>query len=500
MSVIKLRLVVFIMLLLTAGFVACFSEDKPKVETTSNSKTLDPALIAPAEQLQKAFAAIAAHVRPAVVSVFSEKIIKFQRPDLPFPFGDDLFREFFGNQFPIPKQRGKSREYSIPQQGMGSGMLLDNQGHILTNFHVVNDVDEIKVQFADQQSFKARIIGKDARTDVAIIQVQGRGIENYQTVSLGDSDTLHVGDFVLAIGAPFGLTQTVTHGIISATGRADVGIADYEDFLQTDAPINPGNSGGPLVNIRGEVIGMNSAIATMVGQSGGVAFSIPSNMIKNMLPRIIKGQTIKRGELGVVIQDLTEDLIKHFGLKGIKGVLVSQVIAKSAAEKAGIKPEDIITTFNGKPANDVRTLRNLIAGTAPGANIKLELLRNGKTQTLILTIQEQKAETTTEQATAKEPTSNVINRLGLNVETLSKELAYGFHTKVQTGVIILDIDEGSPAQIAQLQIGDVIVECNHKPIKTTEDFSKSLSAKSDESILLLIDRMGTRIFVSIRLD
>lgn len=499
MAVSKIRNILFVMLLLIAGIVACFSADKPEVLALQNTKALDSALVAPAEQLQKVFVAIADHVKPAVVSVFSEKMIKIQHPILPFPFGDDILREFFGNEMPIPRQHRQPREYRIPQQGMGSGMLIDNQGHILTNYHVVNDVDEIKVQFADKQTFKAKIIGKDARTDVAIIQAQGRGVDKYQTIGLGDSDAIHVGDLVLAIGAPFGLTQTVTHGIISATGRADVGIADYEDFLQTDAPINPGNSGGPLVNIRGEVIGMNSAIATMVGQSGGVAFSIPSNMIKNMLPRIIKGQSIKRGEIGVVIQDLTEDLVQHFGLKDTKGVLIAQVMPNSPAEKAGLTPEDVIISFNGRLASDVRTLRNLIAAAQPGTSVKVEFVRNKKNQTANILVQEQKADRT-EVPPIIGNDNDTLNQLGLKIETLTKELAYGFHTKVQTGVIILDIAEGSPAQLSGLMIGDVVVQCNRKPIKTVEEFIKAITAKDNKSILLLIDRAGARIFLSIGIE
>ncbi|MGA8865176.1 MAG: trypsin-like peptidase domain-containing protein [Gallionella sp.] len=241
--------------------------------------TVSESVVAPAEQLGKAFAAVAAHVKPAVVSVYSEKMVKVQPQDFPFdfPFGDDFFNQFFGQQH---KPKLHSKPYLVPQNGMGSGMILDKQGHILTNYHVVSGVDKIRVQLADKRSFEAKIVGADPKTDVAIIRLSGHVPDDLPTVQLGDSDAVKVGYLVIAVGAPFGLAQTVTSGIISAKGRSDVGIAAYEDFLQTDAPFNPGNSGGPLVNMRGEVIGMNSAIATGgaqfgQGQSAGVGFAIP---------------------------------------------------------------------------------------------------------------------------------------------------------------------------------------------------------------------------------
>jgi serine protease Do len=255
------------------GLLLTVAASRP-LGSTMTPQPIDPAVVAPAEQLGKAYAMVAAHVRPAVVSVYSEKVVKFQQFQMPFPFGDQFFQQFFGNQ--IPQQRMHPREYKQYQRGMGSGMILDREGHILTNYHVVKDVDEISVRLADKRKFEAEIVGTDPRTDIAVIKLKGRLPHDLPTVTLGDSDALEVGDLVLAIGAPFGLTQTVTAGMISAKGRSDVGITDYEDFLQTDAPINPGNSGGPLVNMRGEVVGMNSAIATSVGQFAGVGFAIPA--------------------------------------------------------------------------------------------------------------------------------------------------------------------------------------------------------------------------------
>jgi len=314
-----------IALFVAVGLFITVAANKTRSEQRPSVGDIDASIVAPADQLGKAFAAVAAHVKPAVVSVYSEKTMKFQSQEFPFPFGDDFLRRFFGEQFQQPKQRSLPKEYKVPQRGMGSGMILDKQGHVLTNYHVVHDVEEIKVQLADKRTFDAEVVGADAKTDVAIIKLKGRIPDNLPTVQLGDSDALEDGHLVMAIGAPFGLTQTVTTGIISAKGRSDVGIADYEDFLQTDAPINPGNSGGPLVNMHGEVVGMNSAIATNGGAFGGggqfagVGFAIPTNMIKSMLPTLTKGETITRGMLGVAIQDMTKDLAQQFQLPEAKG-------------------------------------------------------------------------------------------------------------------------------------------------------------------------------------
>jgi serine protease Do len=280
-------LIVGIGLFVACGLFVATGMERKAASAPSQTAPMDPSVMAPAEQLGRAFAAVAAHVKPAVVSVYSEKKVTLGQSEFPFPFGDDFLRRFFGDQAP------QNPHHHLPQgeeRGMGSGMILDRSGHILTNYHVVKDVDEINVQLADKRKFAATVVGTDRQTDVAVIKIKGKLPDDVATVTLGDSDALQVGNLVEAIGAPFGLVQTVTTGIISATGRSDVGIADYEDFLQTDAAINPGNSGGPLVNMKGEVIGMNSAIATSIGQFAGVGFAIPSGMIKTMLPKLIKGE------------------------------------------------------------------------------------------------------------------------------------------------------------------------------------------------------------------
>ncbi len=381
---------------------------------------------------------------------------------------------------------------------MGSGMILDRDGHILTNYHVVKDVDEISVQLADKRKFEAEIVGTDPRTDIAVIKLKGRLPDNLPTVALGDSDALEVGDLVVAIGAPFGLTQTVTTGIISAKGRADVGITDYEDFLQTDTPINPGNSGGPLVNMRGEVIGMNSAIATSVGQFAGVGFAIPSNLIKTLLPRLIKGETITRGQLGVVIQEVTPELAKQFGLSEPKGALVAQVNKGSPADKAGIKIGDVIVHYDGREVPDTRSLRNAVAATVPGTKVQIELLRHGKPETVTATIGKLE-ETTTAAAPSKEGQSQLA-RLGLSVQTLTPDLAKQFNIEADKGVVITGVEAGSVASLANLQPGDVILEADRQPVASVADLEQILAkAKDKDNILLLVNHQGTTLFVVLQM-
>ena len=460
---------------------------------------ISESVVAPAEQLGKAFAAVAAHIKPAVVSVYSEKMVKVQPQEFPFPFGDDFFNRFFGQQ---PRQKFHDKPYMVPQSGMGSGMILDRQGHILTNYHVVNGVDKIRVQLADKHSFDAKIVGTDPKTDVAILKITGDIPDDLPTVQLGDSDALMVGNLVIAVGAPFGLTQTVTSGIISAKGRSDVGIAAYEDFLQTDAPINPGNSGGPLVNMHGEVIGMNSAIATGgaqfgQGQSAGVGFAIPSNMIKAMLPILIKGGKITRGMLGVVIQGITPELAGQFHLPDTKGALVSQVNKGSPAEKAGLKAGDVIVRIDGKLVNDTRQLRNLVAATAPGSSVRIGVIRDGKERTLTATIGRMAAEMTAVPKPSGK-SADQFSRLGLSVHRLTPELARKFDLQGERGVLISGIEPGSPAAMANLQAGDLIVEANHQPVGSIEELQHALG-KSPDKVLLLVKRSGESLFVVIQL-
>ena len=448
------------------------------------------------------FGEIADRVGPCVVTVYSEKVIKFHRPDSGFPFGEDPFGWFFGDRN-LPQGHPRvphDREYKFSRSGLGSGIIIDKEGHILTNYHVVQDVDEIKVILSDKRTFPAKIVGTDPKTDVAVIKIDDGVPHNLPVATLGDSDKVHVGDWVLAIGAPFGYTQTVTHGIISAKGRGNVGPGDdYEDFIQTDAPINPGNSGGPLVNLRGEVIGINTAIATSVGQFSGVGFAIPINMARAILPTLIKGGKVSRGFLGVIIQNVDEDLAHQFGLSDNNGALVAQVNKDSPAKKAGIKVGDIITRYDGKPVDDTRHLRNMVAATAPGAKAEVTVFRNGKELTLTVTVGKLTAEETGETEPEGEE-SGPASDLGLTVEPLTAAKASQYHLdQNDKGVVITDVDQDSAAAEAELAPGDLIREVDHTAVSSVSEFNAAMAkAKGKDTILLLVKRGGASRFVILK--
>jgi len=484
-------------LFVAAGLVALIAARSGAGDLKSGP--IDPAVTAPAEQLGKAYAMVAAHVRPTVVSVYSERIVKFQAPEFGSPFGDDFFRQFFGQQFQQNQpQQPRQRQFQQRQQGMGSGMIIDEQGHVLTNYHVVRDVDEIKVQLADKRTFEAEIVSTDPQTDVAVIRMKGSVPGDLPAVEFGDSDAIEVGDLVMAIGAPFGFAQTVTTGIISAKGRSGVGINAYEDFLQTDAAINPGNSGGPLVNMRGQVIGINSAIATSIGQFAGVGFAIPINMVKGILPTLLKGEKVTRGMLGVMIQEVTPELAKELGLSEAKGALVSQVNADSPAAKAGVKPGDVIVRYDGREVESTTHLRNMVAATAPGTEAKLVVIRNGKEETLTVTV----VKLTPEKMAAGTPSEEggVLSKLGMAVQTLTPDLAKQFGAQGAEGAVITDVQEGSPASLAGLQPGDVIVEADRQKVTSADDLQEALGkAKDKDTVLLLIKRKGASLFVVLHL-
>jgi serine protease Do len=477
----------------TVAILAC------RAATDGTPAAPSPEVTAPARALGDAFAAVAAAVRPGVVSVYSEKSLRVQVPEQGFPFDDDLLRRFFGEQAPQGAPHRGGREFRVPQRGMGSGMIIDREGRILTNNHVVAEVDEIKVQLADKRQFEARVVATDPKTDVAVIQIKGAVPADLPLVVLGDSDALRVGDLVMAIGAPFGLTQTVTTGIISATRRADVGIASYEDFLQTDAAINPGNSGGPLVNMRGEVIGMNSAIAGSAGQFAGVGFAIPAAMIRDLLPKLTKGEAITRGQIGVVIQELTKDLAAQFGVAEDAGVLVAQVSKDSPAQQGGVRAGDVIVRFQGKPVKDTRALRNAVAATAPGTRVDVAVIRDGRERTLTLTVGKQPAEAAAAAEEAPAEGSGLLEKLGLDVEALTPQLAARLQLEDTRGLVVTAVEEGSPASAAGLQQGDVIVEANRSAVATAAELRRALEgADKAKGALLLVHRRGGSMYLVLR--
>lgn len=486
-----------------AGLLVFTGADRPASVKENAGPPVAEGNAAALRALGESFGEIAGRVGPSVVTVYSEKVIKFQRPDFGFPFGDDFpFRWFFGDQdSPQPRPRQpQPREYKFSQSGLGSGIIIDKDGHILTNNHVVKDVDEIKIILADKREFSAEIVGTDPKTDIAVIKIKGKVPRDLPVAMLGDSDEVRVGDWVLAIGAPFGYTQTLTHGIISAKGRSNVGGSDnYQDFIQTDAPINPGNSGGPLVNLRGEVIGMNTAIATSVGQFAGVGFAIPINTARDVLPILIKGGKIRRGFLGVGITDLDEDMAKDLGLPKTKGILVKEVHKDGAADKAGMKPADVIVQYDGKEVQDTGQLRHLVANTKPGARVELVVMRDGKERTLKVTVGELpsgKSEGEEGEGEKSRPSSD----LGLTIAPLTTDTAKQYNLDASDkGVVVTDADEGSPAAAAELQPGDLITEVDRQTVTGVDDFRDAVArAKGKDSILMLVKRNGTSRFVILR--
>ncbi|MBI4679814.1 MAG: DegQ family serine endoprotease [Nitrospirae bacterium] len=424
-------------------------------------------------------------VKPAIVNISTTKTEKLsESPYAPF-FDDPFFRRFFGDRFRHPEVPRERKTASL-----GSGVIVSSNGYILTNSHVIKDADEIKVLLSDKREFQGKIIGTDPKTEVAVIKIDAQDLP---TISWGDSDKLKVGEVVMAIGSPFGLNQTVTMGIVSAVGRANVGIADYEDFIQTDAAINPGNSGGALVNAKGELVGINTAIFSTTGGYQGIGFAIPNNMAKAVMDSLIKTGKVIRGWLGVSIQPLTPELAKQFNLEKEYGALVGDVIENSPAEKAGILRGDVIIEYNGKKVNEPYHLRNTVANTPPGETAELKVIRNGKIETIKVMIGELPTEA------PKAPVIEYKNVLrGISVRELTPELyrQMNISEKIK-GVIVAEIGPDSPAE-GKLMEDDIIQEINRKAIANLKDYESTASEiKPDEIVLLLVFRKGSSVFVTI---
>ena len=453
-----------------------------------------PKLVFPSGASFQSFAPIVAAVKPAVVNIHTEQTIRspfrgLRNPRDPFFdefFGEDFFRRFFQDQ-------GRDSKAT----SLGSGVIIDPSGYVLTNNHVIDKADKISVKLADGTSYKAEIVGRDPKTDLAVLKIN-RGGGGFPAAKLGDSDALNVGDFVLAIGIPFGLSETVTHGIVSALGRKGFGVADYEDFIQTDAPINPGNSGGPLVNMKGEVVGVNTFIVTQgAQQSAGVGFSIPSNIARKVYVDIKSKGKVVRGYLGVGLQDLALEYAKakHFGVK--HGVLVTNVMENSPAAKTGIKYEDIILGFDGKEIKNVSELRNVVGNTPIGKKVAIELWRDNKTITVQATIAEMPAELPTSQPEGNQPE---IDKLGLTVKNVTHDIAKQLRLQKPTGVVITDIDQNSPAADV-LQPGDVILKVNDIEIGNINDYQRVISGiKRGDTVVLRVYRDGGYRYVTMQLE
>jgi serine protease Do len=458
-------------------------EHGPSVELSAAEGKPEPLPAIPPEvnQISEAFRAVAKRVKPAVVAVgVSQTVREPAAPSGP----DDFFRRFFGE----PDENGREGPMRrFQRQGLGSGVIIDADGYILTNNHVVAEADEIMVHLADGREFKAKVIGTDPPTDVAVIQIKA---ERLPVAQLGNSDKVEVGDLVLAIGSPFGLEQTVTFGIISATGRGGVGITDYENFLQTDAAINPGNSGGPLVDMRGQVIGINTAIASRSGGYMGVGFSVPVNLASEVMRRIRETGKVVRGWLGVGIQRLTPELAESLKLKTEEGVLVSQVFEGGPAAKAGLKAGDVALEYDGKPVKTSYDLQSAVAWTKPGTQGTLVVLRDGKRMTLKVEVEERPSRP--EMARAEKGGPTEFKDLGIQVSNLTPAEAkrYGY-TKDQ-GVLIADVDPGSLAAAAGLRRGMLILEVSRQKVGSVAEFRAAMKKADLAKGIPFLVRAGDR--------
>lgn len=440
------------------------------------------------------FQAVARAIRPSVVSINSVTKVRTTPPRprrSPMPDIPEEFRWFFPPDFerffelPLPEE--------FVQRGLGSGVIVTADGYILTNHHVVARATEIEVTLSDGRRFSAKVVGTDERTDLAVLKIDATGLV---PAVLGNSDAVEVGEWVVAIGSPFGLDQTVTAGIISAKGRSDVGIADYEDFIQTDAAINPGNSGGPLVNMRGEVIGINTAIASRSGGFMGVGFAIPSNMAKSVMEAILTHGRVERGYLGVTLQPLTEELAESFGYKGTRGALVADVLPDQPAAKAGIKPGDIIVEYNGTPVESVTQLRNAVAMTRPGTKVNIVIVREGKRIELREVEIGQFPEETPIRGT---PRQESVEDLGLSVQTLTPQMARELQLpENEKGVVVTAVEPGSLAAMAGIRPGDVIQAVGDRPVTNVSEFRAAVRDLAGQGIRLQIRRGDTRLFVFLR--
>lgn len=433
------------------------------------------------------FADLAEQLKPAVVNIRTTKTVttggigqfnqRFGRGS-PFEqfFGDEFFKRFFGD---MPQRQFK-------QRSLGSGFVISKDGYIFTNYHVVEKADEILVKLSDEREFEAKVVGKDKNTDIALLKIEPDN--SLPVATLGDSSKLRVGDWVIAIGNPFGLSQTVTAGIVSAKGRV-IGAGPYDDFIQTDASINPGNSGGPLFNLSGEVVGINTAI---VAQGQGIGFAIPVNMAKTILPDLKEKGKVIRGWLGVSVQDISEDIAKNLKLKDQKGALVADVFKDDPADKAGIEPKDVIIAVNGQPVKDTHDLLKAVAEKSVGQTVKVTVLRNGKMKVFNVKI----AERPERETLAKMEKASEL--FGMVVQEITPEIAKHLGLSSTDGVIVREVKEESPAEEAGVLVKDIVLEVNQVKIVSIRDYEREMKkADSKGGVLLWILRNGERMFIAI---
>jgi serine protease Do len=481
----KSKVVVLLLAAVAAGLVISAAFNLSPISSAflgGKDKSPAEAVSAAGRMLPVDIPALFKGVSPAVVNISTTQVVRFNRPRMRSPFGqqdpfDDFWNNFFGN---MPREQKR--------KSLGSGFIVSADGYILTNNHVVEKADEISVTLLDKEEFKAEVVGTDPKTDIALIKIKAD--KNLLFVNLGDSERLEIGEWVLAIGNPFGLGHTVTTGIVSAKGRI-IGSGPYDDFIQTDASINPGNSGGPLFNLKGEVVGINTAII----QGGqGIGFATPIHLAKSVLGQLKEKGKVTRGWLGVYIQRLTPDMAESLSVPGKKGALVADVTKDGPAEKAGIKSGDVIVKFDGKDVNDEHELPQVVATVKPGRKVEVKVIREGKEKTISVTIGEMEA------APVKRAGSPDLTKgLGLTVQELTPEIAKHLDIENRKGVIVTSVDPGSPSDGAGFQEGDVIRQINRQAIANASEFQKMLNKVKDEkTVLFLVERGDARIFLAVK--
>ncbi|HWO58368.1 MAG TPA: DegQ family serine endoprotease [bacterium] len=460
------------------SITASAAANEYQAETDTGSSGLSAGVFAP-----DGFADVAERVAPAVVNVSSERVV-VTRDRVYTPFGSDPFFDFFGPRvFSIPRQR---RETSL-----GSGVIVSPDGIVLTNNHVIEGADQIQVILYDGRRFDARLLGTDPATDVAVLKVDG---ENLPAVPIGNSDRVRIGQVVLAFGNPFGIGQTVTMGIISAVGRSELGLVDYENFIQTDAAINPGNSGGALVDAQGRLIGINTAIFSRSGGYQGIGFAVPITIAQGVLRGILATGKIQRGTIGVSVQDLDAAMAEAFGLADRRGALINEVAEGSPAARAGLRHGDVIITYDGKPINDALELRRSVALTPVGNKVEIGFVRGGERHTMTVAVAEMETEFTY-RPDSQSAQGSVLQ--GIVVEALDRRTSERLNLRAQTGVIVKDILSGSPAERSGLRVGDVILEMNREAVGGVEDFRRLLTKYEGGSIVLLLSRGGALYYLSL---
>lgn len=471
------RLIILFILSLT--LLSCKEKQEPVFYESSRKGTVEaPVKEVPKDILatQQAFANVVKAVNPAVVNISTVSKKKLVQPFFEFsPF----FNDFFGG--------GQTRPQYRREKSLGSGFIINNEGYIITNDHVVRDAESIQVKLSNEKVYDGKVVGSDQKTDIAVIKINAG--QDLKPAVLGDSDKLQVGQWAIAIGNPFGLDRTVTVGVISATGRANMGIETYEDFIQTDASINPGNSGGPLLNVYGEVIGINTAI---VAAGQGIGFAIPVNMAKQVVAQLIKKGSVTRGWLGVSIQPVTDEIAASFGLKHAQGALISDIKADSPAEKAGLRQGDIILRFAGKEIKDARQLQMVVADTAIGQKVDVDIFRGGKPMKISVTLGN------SDSVSATHPRSNEPQAgwFGMTVE----ELPNNMRLSGLSGVVITDVDPEGMAAEAGIQRGDIIISVNQKKIAAINDYAKAMNeAEKKGNVAILVKRGEANIYFALKI-